>query len=238
MEKFSANIVCEEPAEILFSQENFALVCEVVNENISFKDTSTTDDYIITYEWYYRPSTEFDGAENAYTKIAGAEGRILYLCDRDELGVTPDGENESNYFLIPSAIPSALNSVGQMDCKCIATIKRQIKDKDGSVIKKVDVSIEEAEKTILSRVSLEQIIEAVVEYKYFLNKRTDVWFQKSTAVAEDGTDQWDGDWDIYYLEDDEITISSGAWTGKTPSDKMLTYQNIFEDFYFQGTVLQ
>lgn len=236
VEKFSANIVCEEPAEILFSQENFALICEVVNENINFKDTSTTDNYNITYEWYYRPSTEFDGAEeegeeSAYTKIEGAEGRILYLCDRAELGSIPEGDNESNYFLIPSATdPLALNSVGKMDCKCIATVIRQVKDADGSVIKEEDVSIEVAEKTILSRVSLEQIIEAVVEYKYFLNDRTDVWFQHSTAEAEDGTDQWDGDWDIYYLENDETTISSGEWISKTPSDKILTYQDIFENF--------
>lgn len=205
-ESFSAKIICEEPAEILFEKTNFALTCDVINSNKKIKEA----DYTFEYKWFRWAKKE--GSEFEWTEIVDVPitAETIYLYDRESSEVTDKNEAKLYVKMQP-------NDEGKESIKCRVTIK---KNDTGAF-----VSVEEAEKTVLSRVSLDVEIIAREYYKYYLSKNSFVQFEQ--AVNENET-EWNGDWDIY---DPAGSTPAKEWKPNASQiNQDLTYADIFEKF--------
>lgn len=161
-ESFDARIICEQPAEILFENSNFALTCEVVNDNkrIQIKD------YKYTYKWYrYNNTAEAWEAvqTEAGAAVEGEAAKTIYIYDREKAHQSGNNNFDSTVYFVKMR-PDEL---GQERFKC----EVQVNSSDNNKI-----STEVAEVTVRSQVALGNEIIAETAYYYYLSKNTDVRF--------------------------------------------------------------
>lgn len=196
-ESFEAKIVCEEPAEILFNQTNFALTCDVFNTNKKISES----DYEFNYQWQYYDSEWKD--------IEGAIRETLFIYDRENLGDIAEDTIAADYHKIVTG------EDGKQTFRCKVEIYKGKKSLDGTFVSEETTE----EKTILSRVAFEVIIEADIEYKYYLSKNGSVGFQKKQVE-----NTWTGDWNIY--EGDRLVLEDWALADY---DDVFSNMDIFEN---------